>query len=128
MFGNHEFRSAGALFNTHKKRIRTIVALLITLMAVSFLISGCSKPNVVGTWISSWSYEGNQYDVTLSINSDGKYSESTVKNGLFHKGESGSWKLEGKEVVCDPDYEIGEVHYKYSGGKLINGDHKFTRV
>ena len=80
MFGNHEFRSAGALFNTHKKRIRTIVALLITLMAVSFLISGCSKPNVVGTWISSWSYEGNQYDVTLSINSDGKYSKSTVKN------------------------------------------------
>ena len=102
--------------------------MLITIIAVSFLISGCGKPNVVGTWISSWSYEGNQYDVTLSIDSDGEFSESMVKNGVFYKGDSGSWKLEGKEVVCNSDYEIGEIHYKYSGGKLINGDHKYTRV
>ena len=112
-----------------KKRI--FAAILAATLLLSLLVACSSKPaSVVGTYTGTYTYEGNQFEVTIVLGEDNQYTYVSYKNGQSNKTQSGEYDLKGSEVRCyDPSVPNHGSHtaYKYSAGTLENNGHVFRK-
>jgi hypothetical protein len=110
-------------------KIKSLIAILILCtIVVSLCACGISEDEAIGTWSGSYIYNGNQFSVAFVLSPDGTYAKATYKNGSFHKSESGTWEVDGGDVLL---YENGNTGawttYEYKGGALVNNDHEFFK-
>ena len=101
---------------------KTIVCVLLCFI-ISMILIGCgaTKENVVGGWKGSYEYEGNTFDITLTISSNNNYEKVRLKNGTLDI-EIGTWEIEnGKLYLCE-NGKSSRSEYSLSSGTLKNGD------
>lgn len=88
-----------------------------------------TQEDVVGTWSGSYEFEGNHFFCTFDLHEDGTYQKGTTKNGFTSSAESGTYEVDGNEVILHKDGNTGlATRYKYRSDKLVNNGHKFTKV
>ena len=106
------------------KKVRIVSCVLLCLI-ISMIIVGCGATyeNVVGTWRGSHVYEGNEFDKTLIVNSNGDYEYTVYKNGSFSESESGRWTIESGALILHPSGADYETKFTLSGNTLKNGDY-----
>ena len=112
------------------KTCRIAVALvLLCAVCLSLCACGISKKNAIGTWQSSYVYEGNTFNVTFVLDDDGDYNKVVVKNGAISKVESGTYEIKGGKVVLHADGDDNvATKYTYKNGKLVNNNHEYVKV
>lgn len=111
------------------KKFRFVVAIALVLsMCVCLCACGLEKSDVVGTWVGSYTYNGNQFQASFVLGADGKYTKITFKNGALSSTDSGTYEVKGKKVRLHSSNGVGgTTEYKYKGGALVNNGHKFYK-
>lgn len=105
------------------KKVKIAGCVLICLAFCAILVGcGATKENVVGIWNCSYVHEGNDFEQTLKINSDGSFEKTVKKNGSTTKTVSGKWTIENGELVIKESGEDATTTYKLNGDTLSNGD------
>ena len=101
--------------------------LVVVILAV-FLASCASSDELIGTWGCNYTYNGNAFYSSFTLEEDGTWTGIVFKNGSLSSTKEGHYKVEGNKVLL---YENGEVSYSiytYSVGKLENGGRTFEKV
>ena len=110
-----------------KIKIMILVA-LVCLICISLCACGISKEDAVGLWSGTYVYEGNQFACAFVLTEGGDYYKETFKNGSLSSSEIGTYEVKNGKVILHEDGNMGiSTEYKYSGGKLVNNGHKFTK-
>jgi len=109
---------------------------LALLLAVTMLIGLCgcgvSREDVIGTWerevvyLESYGCDTTMYEVFLEDGSEVSILVAT-HTGEILKVDDGTWEIEGREVAARSSNHAGTTYFKYSGGKLKNGENVYTR-
>ncbi len=108
-----------------KKRIA-----IFFVFAALMLLTACGgfkTEDVVGTWTSSWVYNGNSIAKVLMIKQNGTYTEAIAKNSGDTKTENGTWEISGSVLICHPNGEISQTKYEIGDGVLTNGGNTYKR-
>lgn len=110
--------------------MKKVIALLLALaLCVALCACGISKEDVVGGWAGSYTYNGDSFSVGLVLTEDGEYSKVIYKNGSPSSSESGTYEIDGDEVVLHENGKSGtSTRYEYDDGALVNNGHKLERV
>ena len=113
------------------KNIRGFFLPTIILVFISALISGCSSVSsgdLIGVWTGAWEYEGNQINTSVQFERNGEYISVDYVNGNLSSIETGTYIVKKNEVILQVGGNPGKmIPYKYSGGKLKNGGHSFSK-
>lgn len=99
---------------------------LALIMLLFFVACGATKDNVVGTWTSSWIYNGEKVVKIVSIDSDGTFKEIVYRDGRY-SAEHGTWTISRGTLETKATGSFSATPYKYSDSKLKNGDHIYVK-
>ena len=112
-------------------KIKRILLIAATVIITVFFVCGCgsiTSGDLIGVWSGSWEYEGNQINSSIEFERNGDFIKVTYNNGNLASSEEGTYVIKGKEVICQVDGNSGNtIPFKYSGGKLVNGGHKYSK-
>ena len=101
---------------------------IIALVTLALTSCGVQMEDLVGTWHSSYSYNGDRVSNNFYIEEDGSYGSVTHKNGVLSSTEKGTVEIEGKNVyLCKEGTTIKTV-FEYKDGILENGGHTYTKT
>ena len=104
--------------------MKKIISLsLILIMLLSFASCGLSKETVIGVWTGSYEYNGNSFELTISVYESGSFSKESIKNSSETKTVKGNWKIEGNDLLLthydDPIAVSSTSRYNYNNGSLV---------
>ncbi len=110
------------------RKIKAISALVLAIvLTFSLAACGISEEAAVGVWEGEYEYNGNEFFVSFELTDEGTYGKVTFKNGEKSSTESGTYTVEGGEVILSPEGKDNTTHYKYKAGALVNNGHKFVK-
>lgn len=110
--------------------METIKRLISIILVCAFYISqgscGISKEDTVGTWSSTYEYDGYMIDVSFVLDEDGDYAKVTYQDGSLSSIEAGTWEIRGGNVILHRNGNTGVSEiYSYKDGVLVNDKHEF---
>ena len=109
-----------------------IALLLVLAMALSLAACGAKEEDVIGLWRRETTYlpaYGCDADMYVAF-ADGEYIEVLLDHDTDEllNLEYGEWEIVKGKVEAQAEDDPGTTVYKYTGGKLKNGDLKYTRI
>lgn len=115
------------------RSIKVIVICLIMLVACAVMTScGISETDAIGTWNSTYTYNGNEFNNTFQLSEDGTYVKLVMKNGALSSTETGEYEVKRSKVILYDSssltYHGISMEYKYKNGILINADHEYEKI
>lgn len=112
------------------KKFRSFISvILLCAICLGLCACGISEDEAVGTWVGSYTYEGNQFTSSFVLTDDKTYVKVTMKDGALSSTENGTYEIKGNKVILHKDGNMGiSITYKYKRGNLVNNDHKFSKV
>ncbi|MBO5858513.1 MAG: hypothetical protein J6R20_01905 [Clostridia bacterium] len=112
------------------KKFKALVAVVL-LCTICFSLCSCgiNKEEAIGTWSSTYVYNGNDIAVTFTLRDDGSYSYRLFKNGVLNTIESGTYDVKSTKIVLNINGNTGSTRtYKVKGDALVNNNHKFYKT
>ncbi len=121
---------------------KPITVLLALVLALTLMACGSVTPtDLVGTWKSTWEWEGETVTCEIVLHSDGTYTKWKYTKNTYR--EDGSYTVEGDQVICNggperkviPGMKVIEIGpgggttttiYRISGRKLTNSGHTYS--
>ena len=113
------------------KKLKSIAIIsLVVIICLSFAACGSklTKQKAVGVWHGTYEYNGNDFEVTFSLEANGDFERITLKNGDLYKTTTGYYEIKGNKLEMHTDGEDGVTPYKYNGKALVNNNHNFYKV
>ena len=110
-------------------KLKSLTAVLLACV-LCFVLCACgiSKEEAVGTWSGTYTYDGNSFAVAFVLSEEGEYGKAVYKNGSLSSSESGTWEIDGGDVVLHEDGNVGvSTVYEFNGEALVNNDHEFYK-
>jgi len=109
------------------KRFLSAIILVCISCTLLFCLTSCSN-DIVGTWKGEWTYEGNDIEVSLSLDEDGNYVKMTYRNNSSIPDiEKGTYTFENSELILHTENSSRKTQYSYVDGKLENNGHYFIK-
>jgi len=87
---------------------------LVPIVALALALGGCKKASPVGTWTSSETVNGINFNPEVTFNADGTFkSVSKVANGpnTLTATDTGNWTLDGDKLTI----KMTDVDWQFSG-------------
>lgn len=107
---------------------KIISMLLVVAIALSLCACGLDLGDVVGVWVAQYTYNGNEFSVSIHLNADGTYQKTIFSNGSFKDAVFGSYSLDGKTLILYENNPPSQTEYKYRGGDFVNNGHHFSKT
>lgn len=112
-------------------RIYRSVVVAIMVVATCALLTGCtlSPEGAIGYWQAKYTEGGSSYVDTIALSDRNEYGRVVYKDGEFIIAEIGTYTLKDNVVTLIKDGQTDSIsEYEYTGGKLVNNGHKFTKT
>ena len=108
-------------------KIISVCLVILTLMMV-FVSCGLSAADVAGSYYCKYTYNGNEFEVTITLDEDMNYTKNTIKNGI-HSTAVGKYEIGDNEISLISSVDSSaKIIYTYSDGVLTNNDRDFVKI
>lgn len=111
-----------------KKCKNLAVGVLLCAIVLSLCACGISREEAVGTWSGTYEYNGNRFSVAIVLDENRTYAKAVYKNQSLSSSETGTYEIDGGDVVLHKYGDASMVIYEYKNGALVNNDHEFRKV
>ena len=104
------------------------LSLVLALVCLLTVLASCSSASKLeGTYSGTYTYEGKEISVVITLGEDGTYTRESTIDGEKQPASSGDYELkDGKVFLYAADHQSG-VTYQYVDGYLQNDFGKFTK-
>ena len=105
------------------------LGILILIVSILIMAISCvSKDEIIGTWNSEYTYNGNSFNYTFTLENDGTWTGIVYKNGYLSSTKYGTYTIEGNKVSLRENGEVSKTIYTYSSGTLENSGRIFKKI
>lgn len=110
-------------------KMKKTVAIVVAVLAAALLLSSCklSQERAVGVWKASYVDNGKSISSTITLNEDGTYTEMVYTSDVLSRSKTGVYVIDGDTLLLRPADENTQTAYKYSAGRLVNGNHAWMK-
>ena len=112
-----------------KATTKIVSACLIVLSLMMVFVScGLSAADVAGSYYCEYTYNGNNFEVTITLDTDMYYTKKTVENGI-HSTAVGKYEIGDNTISLISSVDSGaRIIYTYSNGVLTNNGRDYVKV
>ena len=108
--------------------IVSAVAVVCICVCAGLWLGGNKPLEPVGTWSSSYTYNGSEFFSSIVLSDDGTYIKETYKDGSVSSNETGTYEVyEGRVLLYKNGNKTTAMEFTYQDGSLYNNDHKFVK-